>query len=84
MGMVYGEGRKCNDAGKKGDCCKSQGFKEAKKKEWNSVHRRQEEAHRQITAQTLMQGSARRLDTQAWRQAGGLCGGGCTQRFSPQ
>lgn len=32
MGMIYGEGRKCNDAGKKGDCCKSQGFKEAKKK----------------------------------------------------
>lgn len=60
MGMVYGEGRKCNDAGKKGDCCKSQGFKEAKKKEWNSVHRRHEEAHRQITAQTVMQGSARK------------------------
>lgn len=47
---------------RKDDYCKSQGFKEAKKKkkiEWNLVHRWQEEAHRQIAARTLIQGSAR-------------------------
>ena len=47
---------------RKDDYCKSQGFKEAKKKkknEWNLVHRWQEEAHRQIAAWTLIQGSAR-------------------------
>lgn len=39
---------------------RARALRKPKKKEWNSVHRRQEEAHRQITAQTLMQGSARK------------------------
>lgn len=43
------------------------------KKEWNLVHKRREEAHRQITAWTLIQGKGRQ-DKQARRQAGGLRG----------
>lgn len=82
MGMDYGKGRKFNDAGKKGDCCKSQGFKEArkkKKKECNSVHRRQEEAHRPIAAQTLIQGTAREGGTHkhGGKQAGFTVGDAC-------